>query len=762
MDTGSSNYPFGFSIIDINFDLYQAQIKNYEYNISHDKFTECNDETINIPVNEEKKEKIKISSFILNKSELIIAEANSKFINFLSSTINFINIFTSPILKTKSNSTEVSIKKENIHKAEEIDYISLLNDKNTILFGKDKCGKTVLLYKIAIDYLQKYTFYNMIPIYIDLKNYKEKNTIDVDSVIKNYYNFSNKDLNFIKDNYQIKLLLDNMDFNNQNLNKRIFDLLSSNKNISCIITSYEIGIKENITPNHLNFEKYYFHDLNKSKIREITNKWPIADNYNRNEIVEKIVNLFKQLNIHYNFWTVSLFLWIFEKTNNLNLHNNFELIDLYIENLLEKSSLVTSMKNQTFSYDNYKDFLSEIAFRLYSEHEDNCYCAKYSDIINYFENFKQNNIRIIAESKYVIDYILEKGILIKLSDELYTFRLNGVFEYFLSHYMLKNKFFLKEIIENSNNFLSFKNEIEIYAGYKRNDDNLLLQIYFNCIEAQKLMNSKLSEITDIDEETETNNETISELTAIADKLKNDITPLSIEDQDTLIDSIDENEVESKVKLKKKYNIIDINSEIYSLHIQILARVFRNSDDIKNLEILNEVFDFIIVQGCMSILYTLRELIHEVKNKEKNINNIKEIIDFTKSFTPIVAHAFLFDAIAHPNIQNIIKNKISILKKNPEKNQFILFVLYFLIIEIDPEANINLIDEMITISKSFNIQYSIYLKLLMYVLFKCHNNDELEKKLQFEIQYVYEKLFPNKKRYAKGTVNQIINNIKLKQ
>jgi hypothetical protein len=45
---------------------------------------------------------------------------------------------------------------------------------------------------------------------------------------------------------------------------------------------------------------------------------------------------------------VSMFLCIIEKTDNLKLHNNSELIDLYVENMLDKQKLSEIFSNVVY------------------------------------------------------------------------------------------------------------------------------------------------------------------------------------------------------------------------------------------------------------------------------------------------------------------------------------------------------------------------------------------------------------------------------
>ena len=56
---------------------------------------------------------------------------------------------------------------------------------------------------------------------------------------------------------------------------------------------------------------------------------------------------------------------------------------------------------------------------------------------------------------------------------MYSFRLNGVFEYFIAYYMTLDEEFLSSALEDKSYYLSFANEFELYAGFKRDNIDFL-------------------------------------------------------------------------------------------------------------------------------------------------------------------------------------------------------------------------------------------------------------------------------------------------
>ncbi|WP_319562977.1 metallophosphoesterase [Marispirochaeta sp.] len=760
----SVSYPVGFTFININLDNYKAKYKSYEYIKTIEKMKCIVEDVIDIPIDKEKKQRISINNNLISKCELLIEESNRKFIPSFKDNINFLDIFTSPTIKKEKTSQDIELEEDKIKTYDSIEYKDLFNDKSLLISGKNKSGKTALLYKMCIDYIYRFQLYGTVPVYLDLQEYYRGSTIynNLRSIIRSYYNLSNTEVNFLLENYKILLLMDNYDENLDIVNGVIFDSIVASENVRFVLTVQAQNLENAYNTNIAVDEVYYIHDINKKKIREITEKWPTIKNYKKNEIVEKVTIIFKQLNIHFNFWTVSLFLWIFEKTGSVNLHNNVELIDLYIENLLEKSNLVLSLKSQTFSYENYREYLSEIAYFLYKNKIKEGYVCSLTELLKVFDVFTNDNIRIVADAKEIIDYILEKGIIVKKDVDQYTFRLNGVFEYFLARYMLKSEAFKSEIVSNSSTFLSFKNELEIYSGFNRSDENLLIQLYFNCVNAQKLLIEKSRKFSEIQLDVPDEGvKLITELQEVIEEIKDEIKPLSYEEQDSLDEVIGGgSEINSQIKPKLTYVIDEIDAELYLRHLSILSRVFRNLDKINDSKTINEILDFIVTQTCYSIVYVLDELIVKVKKDLGSADTIENIIDFFKSFSPIFVHTFLFDELAHPTLEKLIRIKIDELRNDIENNQFLLFIYYFMIIEFDPLKYHDLIEDIVNSVKSKSLLYSIFTKVLMYVAFKCNGNKKLEMKLHKDLETLYKMLFPKKKSSAKENVNKIFDQLKL--
>ncbi len=755
----------GLVKLDLNLNTYEVEVINTFFKNKH--FTDDKKITFEIPKDEFKKTEISLYQHIMTKRENFLDIATKKFVSFDEQNgLNFLDIYTEPILKDKDVNDEIVLKDvKTVSRSNEFKLRELDIETNYLIYGKDKSGKTSLLHKIMLDYLFYFNHYASIPIYLDLSSFYKENTnnIDFDHIIKSEFNLSNNLYQKVINRHTIRILLDNLDPDKKEMNDFLFNKLSEMENV------YFTAVCENYlksTPITLNGSKYvelYLTDISRAKIRELTYKWPIKPTQNRDDVVEKVTKLFSQLNIHCNFWTVTMFLSILDKTGNIKLHSNSDLINLYVERILEKHRLYLN-KNKTFQYNDYLTFLSQYAYFLYKHKFKKNYSSSFKEIVDCFDEFQKPFPRMNASSLEILSYIIDRGIIISFGNDCFTFRLNAIFEYFLAYYLLHNKDFLNDIFTSNNSYLSFKNELELYAGFVRNDEDLLSMIYVNTLEVNKQIEAKYSNLENYEKVITFENQELKPLLEIASEIKDEILPMSNDEQDTINDYESPlSNIESAVKLKLNYDIESIDSEFYSKHLFILGRVFKNLDKVQDLKLLEEIFKFLLDQSCMLVYYQIADLFEYISKDNPKLTDINDWISNLNIFSPLVAHSFLFDIINHPTIEMLIKNEIKELEKNTKSNQFKLFVLYFLLIESDPDNEIESIDKLIHIVTLWNIEYSIFIKLLMILSFKTKKDTTLFTKVKIAIEKIHKKMYPgtdeqNNPISNKGIINEIVEKI----
>jgi hypothetical protein len=735
----------GYSVIEINEQESNVISSFRVYDKKNECFYSLEEKKIEIPSSQLKIEQNRLRKNIRKRFFEELEDSKNLFVENENETNgkNLLELSTEPVIRAKSQS-EIVKDEDNI----ETDFLWSEFHKfeyDYIIFGKDKCGKTILLKKIELELLDNYSLHNYIPFYIDIKEWhKSAKKFDFCKEFSKYYYLNKAEGAKLLEEKNIVILIDNYQVNHNELKDYVESFVSVHEKVRLIICSIDSLVNtfdRNVIDGRI-LNKLHFHRLRKKHIKELARKNSSLTDEKQNQIVDKIDNIFNKLSIPFNYWTVSVFLWIFKKDLNANFHNDVDLINLYIERLIEKEQLTLSKSSFTFS--NYKKLLAHLAHFLLTNYHENSYYAKYSEIIVFIDGFLEKNPRYRVNSKEVFEYLDLKGIFKKKGENFYSFRLNGVFEYFIAYYMTLDSEFLKDVIKDENFYLSFTNEFELYAGFNRDDKRFLKKIYkktknifaninetYNLDEStpDALLSTKLIEARDFSEM----------IDKFSQKLKNGLTEDELDKIDEeLINELGIDDTSSEVKTKQ-VKIINDRAESLENSLAILGKVYKNIDDITDVKLVYEIFDYIIDN---SILWSFK-LIDEFKEidvtdffKDKNDSEVKNLLKILTNFIPTLVQVRLNEMIGHNNLERIIIERLNDAKKDPNNNQFKIFLLGFLLTDINIEKHKKIFDELIPLIKIPIIKYSFILKMNYYLGFKTSNNNELKKILQNNIQNQY--------------------------
>lgn len=207
------------------------------------------------------------------------------------------------------------------------------------------------------------------------------------------------------------------------------------------------------------------------------------------------------------------------------------------------------------------------------------------------------------------------------------------------------------------------------------------------------------------------------------------------------DETSEIEMNSDVHPIKKIDINDINSELIERYLSILARTFRSIDDITGHKIeVDNIFEYIINSYCDLGFYLVDEFEKLAKqefesDKELDIQNFPELelLNFISSFTPLICQVWLFDGIGHYNLEKKIKNEINRIINAGENCEYKIFMLSFLLLDIDLVSNKDYIEFVMQHIRIPVLKYGIMIKLNYYLAFKGGKNKELQQNLSNFIQ-----------------------------
>ncbi|MEZ4842520.1 MAG: metallophosphoesterase [Flavobacteriaceae bacterium] len=588
----------GYSIVEIDLEDYELKIYNSIYDIDENQFYSAPPKIAKIPVSEIKEKENQFRKTVRKKFDEELEKANELFLSHSDKNTNndFIRLFTDPVIRDIAKSLHDKTKKV---KNVVLDDLMFSRD-NIMLFGKDKSGKTAILYKLFLTSLSEFSIIKILPIYIDCNNYlKSDKVLDIVDLLSKFYELSKRDANNLSKKYHIKILLDNFNESEIKIIKPVGSYLLDNENASIVTTAEETLFNSfaNQSISEIKFINRFIWDIGRTQIRNLTNKWPNLTKENREVLLEKIHKVFNQLNIPSNYWTVSLFIWIFEKNSDANFRSNFQLIELYVDNFLGKENFIANESIYKIDYEDFKSYLSELAYFLITKKESTNYVLNHVELINFTDDYKNKNRKFVIQVSEITELILNLGVLKKVSQDNYTFRLNGVFEYFLAYYLNENVEFRNKVIDDEHFYLSFANEFEMCAGFNSRDKKFVNKIFKKTKKIFEPINKKY-QFDQIDNHLKIEiQDKLNVDLKLPELLEKSVKPIPVESQDVFFEEIlgDNNKI-AEVKKKKFYPVIESNSENLEKSLLILARVFRNSK-FKDLKFEDKVFDFILNSTC---------------------------------------------------------------------------------------------------------------------------------------------------------------------
>lgn len=690
---------------------------------------------VTIPVGQERDEQIHLRTKVHERIEVEMQNANNLLLQRDEDEENvFLTKFNAPNIKTQREDTANSY----------LSTLVMMNELyaaeyNYIIFGRDKCGKSSLLRRIQLEYLMNYTSYQRIPLYLDAKQECSKidDNYDLELILRNYLAINTRQAVAISHEDKLVLLVDNFRpddafcnyltfFSNTHQNCVMFLATDDNVSNGILIDNVEF-VKER------NFRKVYFHNLRRQEIIKYTDA-NLVNTENKVAVQEKIMKLCKQMELPFNYWTISLFLLIHHKSSDAYSKNLFAILDYCVDEIFDKKKFLVKQAQITFPQ--IKMVTASLASYLFNKHEDTVYSAYDYEILHYLEEEFKKNVRINAQPRMVFEFLNGCGMLKSQSDGRYCFRLNGFFEYFLAYHMKRDTNFKQEILTDEVKYLGFRNQLEIYSGLK-NDDAETLDLVYGKTLAKCLplfakygdnKDKKLVEIVGIPQQLE------EELKQIS--IQNALTPLEKAKIEDTAEGVAE--LRSDVHLMDRFDPSSTRIEVVERYLSILARVYKNIDNVDGQKVdIIKIFNSIIDFYCDFGFYIVENIAGEVKAelKKEGVSMIADsdemkLLKMMTYTSPVLAQTFLYDGLGHYSLIRLLKMKIDELRSSKKDNQYRLFVLYFTLFDISLSENYHLIDQAIEdITKIPILRYMMFLKINYYLAFKSYGNNQMSSFLQ---------------------------------
>lgn len=755
-DIGSQ---YGFVILEISDDCTELQELIYRY--QDGAFTLEENGCIPIPMEAEKRELIKFSNTLKKHLDLGIEKANISFLtgyNAANNGFDFLSMFSQPVVRDKSLQ-EILMSpgksKGTLYSVEQI----LNIDKNVVIFGSNKCGKSALLRKIYISLLQEVHNRKAIPYFLNCKEINTDQPIDLKKRLHIFLEMNSNAVNKLFTKYKLVLLLDDLDITNKSFISSLKNEMNSFPSAQFLATTEETVsgqiplLKDAFGAG--NILRLYFHSLSYKEVHELTYKWPNMPDRKKKNVEKSIKSIFTQMHIPLNYWTISLFIWLYDKTDETKIRNNFELVRLYVNQLLNVDKIVRD-RDLKIDYEDLLTYLASLAYEILKHN----HALTYSHWTSFTEEYKRTHRKFTEDIRKIQDLLIQKGVIVEIhqqqSNVLYTFRLKGIYEYFLAYQMKVDRKFLNQVLNEKCYYLSFANEIEYYAGFERRDFESIQIVFQKTKEIfAPLLSNEQYECVDEKLKLETSNWHIN--TEDAGTIFDEIQKDNFDGNEELMASSEDFLINSSVEEKVYYETIEPTMENLEKALFILSRVFRNSDVCDEKPLGDDILNFILTGTCNMGFVFSEQITKELESNKVN-DTLKNAINVVSGYIPLVMQANLFDAISQYNLTAVLEDKLEELSQNIETNQYKYFIIAFLLMDLDMghySYLLNKLREYITIPV---LRYMCHSKCLVMML-KNPEDKELNKPYR-QLAIDFNQEFKNKDEAAL-VIDSIVRQQKLR-
>lgn len=694
---------------------------------------------VSIPIGAEKENLNKIRKKIYQKVDIERENANNLLlIKQDDGGQDFLNTYNSPLIRSsKENSSS-----QTLNPLISLDYI-YSTENHLIILGKDKCGKTSLLRRVQLEYLMNFTNYNRIPLFLDAK--QEEHIIDdkydITTKLRNYLEVNTKDTEKLLLSDHLVLLVDN--YRPGTAMSNFMEKFCSTHPQTLIIAAGEDAISSTYEIGNISFgetrrlELFYFNDLRRKEIIQYTDR-QLATEAKKKQIQEKILKLCKQMELPYNYWTISLFLLIHHKASDAYSKNLYAILDICVDEIFNKKKIL--LEKWPITYPQLKNICAQLSTFLFKNHEGSVYSAPKRDIIKFLKEVISKNRRYAVSAEEIFNFFVSCGLLKLCTNDYYVFRLNGFFEYFLAYQMTQDEGFKTEILSDEKKYLAFKNQLEIYSGLKNTDSDFLKFVFVKTNSKVQPLFAGYNENKDIE---------LIEKIKIPETIERESRMLSVNSLTSIQAADVEDLTEESSSLNSEVHLmVDIdpsenNIDVLGRYLSILSRVFKNVDQV-NDKIIDPVVVFkkIISYYCDFSFFVIEELSKKTKSSLANADfiNIEEeeafrLLKMMSNFSPLIAQMEVYDGIGHFSMENMVRDEINELKKNSSNNQYKLFILYFFLFDLSLDNRNSLMDEVISLINMPLLRYMMNLKFNYYLAFKSDGNSTLQNVLSQKIRTV---------------------------
>ena len=299
---------YGYMIITIDEETFDVTIESFPFVNNH--FVSDVPISTVLPMSSDKRASNEFRRVMRKQLTFFREKADNLFVKGRTNETaghTFSMLFSDPVIKDKSlQELLASGKKGTKIPLEQIEESS----KSTIIFGRNKSGRTSLLYKMMIDYLLSFASRKVIPYYIACKELNG-DVLNLERRLRDFLALNKADVKKRFETYQLVLLLDDLEFNDVSFLANLREEIKPYANVRFVATSEETLTNQCALMyfEDVDIDNYYIHDVTPREVHQLTTRWPNMPVANKQRYEEKIVKILQQMHMPFNYWTISLFLW---------------------------------------------------------------------------------------------------------------------------------------------------------------------------------------------------------------------------------------------------------------------------------------------------------------------------------------------------------------------------------------------------------------------------------------------------------------------
>lgn len=717
------DYQNGFSVIDfdLNAGLMETSIYKQDDLMSFQKDLNHGDGgvwSVSIPQGIEAKHNKVIQDVIINIKENVEI-LNEHLLSYKTQTCapkSLNQIFVTPELEMRKPLAQQSESGEEFEN-ESISISQLVNsDKNYVIFGMKEAGKTILLDKILLDILNCGGATKVLPVLIEFSEIKRS----LEDCIRDYWHQKKADTTSLLKNDHLVLLVDNIDFSDDNRMQMLSSFVNTHPHTRLIGTTLtNRGCDLNLDVYNqplLDFIKVEIKQFQSSQIRQLVSKW-ISNNTspaNLQKRVETLINAFSGLNLPRTPFAVSMFLWILERQETCHAQNNAILIKSFLEELL-KSLDPKGAPREAFDYVNRTTILSEIAYVMLQKENIN-YSLPQSDVLRIIEDkLEEFHLSKSYSAKRIYNDFVNISIFTEEPGNIVRFRFSCFFEYFLYVRMRDNMEFFEYVMQEDN-YMKFYNEIIYYTGIHRNDDRIIKSVMsrleYDYIDINNIVFEELKAVDDF----------FNVGKSIVQSIEADDLMKVLPDKETVQENDRTNDArlrrteESHPEAIQKKNSNKFNNfgKLLTMSMEVLKNAEELPEKDKKEEEKKPYYYKLVLRNSISyaILFKLIAsgmINHADKYPESRIEDLKFMI----RLLPVLHEELLHEHLGSYKLAEIMKGKIVEDKSDKTVSEFEKFLSVFLYVDVRGKDYSEVLDEFVG---SFNRAYiadACYFKMLAY-------------------------------------------------